>query len=56
MLGGLLTIMQKESGLDGLIQRIYSLTRLFKVGRERAGEIGLSFLVVLQHFCWPTTL
>jgi len=35
--------------LDWLIQRIYSLTRLFKVGRERAGEIGLSFLVVFSN-------
>ncbi len=51
-LGGLSTIMQKEGGLDWLIQRIYSLTRLFKVGRERAGEIGLSFLVVFSNiFC-----
>ena len=48
-LGGLSTIMQKEGGLDWLIQRIYSLTRLFKVGRERAGEIGLSFLVVFSN-------
>ena len=47
--GGLSTIMQKEGGLDWLIQRIYSLTRLFKVGRERAGEIGLSFLVVFSN-------
>ncbi|WP_062031366.1 Na+/H+ antiporter NhaC family protein [Acinetobacter sp. BMW17] len=48
-LGGLSTIMQKEGGLDWLIQRIYSLTRLFKVGRERAGEIGVSFLVVFSN-------
>ena len=48
-LGGLSTIMQKEGGLDWLIQRIYSLTRLFKVGRERVGEIGLSFLVVFSN-------
>ncbi len=46
----------KEGGLDWLIQRIYSLTRLFKVGRERAGEIGLSFWWFSPTFLWPTTL
>ena len=40
-LGGLSTIMQKEGGLNWLIQRIYRLTALFKVGRQRAGEIGI---------------
>ena len=41
-LGGLSAIMQKEGGLEWLIQRIYSLTRLFKVGTQRAGEFGIS--------------
>ena len=41
--------MQKEGGLEWLIQRIYSLTRLFKVGQQRAGEIGVSFLVIFSN-------
>ncbi|RLL37362.1 Na+/H+ antiporter NhaC family protein [Acinetobacter cumulans] len=49
-LGGLSAIMQREGGLDWLIQRIYSMTRLLKVGRQRAGEIGISFLVVFSNF------
>lgn len=49
-LGGISAIMQKEGGLEWLIQRIYSLTRLFKVGKQRAGEIGICFLVVLSNF------
>jgi Na+/H+ antiporter NhaC len=48
-LGGLSTLMQKEGGLEWLIQRIYRFTRLFKVGAERAGEIGISFLVVFSN-------
>lgn len=48
-LGGLSAIMQKEGGLQWLIQRIYSITRLFKVGRQRAGELGLSFLVIFAN-------
>ncbi|QIO05133.1 Na+/H+ antiporter NhaC family protein [Acinetobacter shaoyimingii] len=48
-LGGLSAIMQKEGGLEWLIQRIYSITRLFKVGAERAGEIGICFLVILSN-------
>ena len=48
-LGGLSAIMQKEGGLDWLIQRIYQLTRLFQVGTQRAGEIGISFLVVFSN-------
>jgi Na+/H+ antiporter NhaC len=48
-LGGLSAIMQKEGGLQWLIQRIYSITRLFKVGRQRAGELGVSFLVVFAN-------
>ena len=48
-LGGLSAIMQKEGGLQWLIQRIYSMTRLFKVGRQRAGELGLSFLVIFAN-------
>ena len=48
-LGGLSTIMQKEGGLNWLIQRIYRLTAMFKVGRQRAGEIGISFLVVFSN-------
>lgn len=49
MLGGLSAIMQREGGLDWLIQRIYSMTRLFKIGRERAGEFGISFLVIFSN-------
>ncbi|BCT90076.1 Na+/H+ antiporter NhaC family protein [Acinetobacter variabilis] len=48
-LGGLSAIMQREGGLRCLIERIYALTRLFKVGRQRAGEIGISFLVVFSN-------
>ena len=48
-LGGLSAIMQKEGGLEWLIQRIYRITHLFKVGRERAGEIGISFLVIFSN-------
>lgn len=48
-LGGLSAIMQLEGGLRWLIERIYALTRLFKVGRQRAGEIGISFLVVFSN-------
>lgn len=49
-LGGISAIMQKEGGLEWLIQRIYSLTRCFKVGKQRAGEIGICFLVVFSNF------
>lgn len=49
MLGGLSAIMQKEGGLEWLIQRIYSVTRLFKVGAQRAGEIGICFLVIFSN-------
>ncbi len=48
-LGGLSAIMQREGGLRWLIERIYALTRLFKVGRQRAGEIGISFLVIFSN-------
>lgn len=48
-LGGLSAMLQKEGGLEWLIQRIYQLTALFKVGRERAGEIGISILVVVSN-------
>lgn len=48
-LGGLSAIMQREGGLRWLIERIYALTRLFKVVRQRAGEIGISFLVVFSN-------
>ncbi len=48
-LGGLSAIMQREGGLRWLIERIYALTRLLKVGRQRAGEIGISFLVVFSN-------
>ena len=50
LLGGISAIMQKEGGLEWLIQRIYQLTRLFKVGTQRAGEIGICFLVILSNF------
>jgi Na+/H+ antiporter NhaC len=48
-LGGLSAIMQREGGLQWLIERIYAMTRLFKVGRQRAGEIGISFLVIFSN-------
>lgn len=48
-LGGLSAIMQREGGLEWLIQRIYSLTRLFKIGQQRAGELGISLLVVFSN-------
>ncbi|WP_353143996.1 Na+/H+ antiporter NhaC family protein [Acinetobacter pragensis] len=48
-LGGLSAIMQREGGLQWLIQRIYSLTRLFKVSAQRAGELGISFLVIFSN-------
>ncbi len=48
-LGGLSAIMQHEGGLRWLIERIYAMTRLFKVGRQRAGEIGISILVVFSN-------
>jgi Na+/H+ antiporter NhaC len=41
--------MQREGGLEWLIQRIYSLTRLLKVGQQRAGELGVSFLVIFSN-------
>jgi Na+/H+ antiporter NhaC len=49
LLGGLSSIMQREGGLEWLIQRIYSLTRLLKVGQQRAGELGVSFLVIFSN-------
>jgi Na+/H+ antiporter NhaC len=48
-LGGLSAITQKEGGLEWLIQRIYSATRRFNIGRQRAGEIGISFLVIFSN-------
>ncbi|OTG80022.1 Na+/H+ antiporter NhaC family protein [Acinetobacter sp. ANC 4648] len=48
-LGGLSAILQKEGGLEWLIQRIYSITRRLRVGTQRAGEIGISFLVIFSN-------
>lgn len=48
-LGGLSALMQREGGLQWLIERIYQLTSYFKVGRQRAGEIGISLLVVFAN-------
>ncbi len=48
-LGGLSAIMQREGGLQWLIERIYQLTSYLKVGRQRAGEIGISLLVVFGN-------
>ena len=50
LLGGISALMRKEGGLEWLIQRIYQLTRLFKVGTQRAGEIGICLLVILSNF------
>ncbi len=49
LLGGLSAIMQREGGLQWLIQRIYRLTRLFKASAQRAGEIGISCLVIFSN-------
>lgn len=49
LLGGLSALMQKEGGLQWLIEKIYRITRLFKFGRQRAGELGISFLVVFSN-------
>lgn len=49
LLGGLSVLMQKEGGLQWLIEKIYRITRLFKFGRQRAGELGISFLVVFSN-------
>ena len=48
-LGGLSAIMQREGGLQWLIERIYQLTSYLKIGRQRAGEIGISLLVVFGN-------
>ncbi len=48
-LGGISAIMQKEGGLEWLIQHIYSFTRLFKIGAQRAGELGISCLVIFAN-------
>ena len=48
-LGGLSAIMQKEGGLDWLIQRIYTATGFLKLSTQRAGEIGISFLVIFSN-------
>ncbi|MQZ56480.1 Na+/H+ antiporter NhaC family protein [Acinetobacter junii] len=49
LLGGLSALMQKEGGLQWLIEKIYRITGLFKFGRQRAGELGISFLVVFSN-------
>lgn len=49
LLGGLSALMQKEGGLQWLIEKIYRITHLFKFGRQRAGELGISFLVVFSN-------
>ena len=49
LLGGLSTLMQKGGGLQWLIQRIYRITHLFRIGRQRAGEFGISFLVIFSN-------
>ena len=49
LLGGLSTLMQKAGGLQWLIQRIYRITHLFRIGRQRAGEFGISFLVIFSN-------
>ena len=49
LLGGLSALMQKEGGLQWFIEKIYRITGLFKFGRQRAGELGISFLVVFSN-------
>lgn len=50
LLGGLSAMMQQQGGLEWIIQKIYRFTALFKVGKQRAGEIGISFLVIFSNF------
>lgn len=49
LLGGISAIMQREGGLTWLIQRIYKVTHWLKVGSQRAGEIGISALVIFSN-------
>lgn len=49
LLGGLSAMLQRQGGLDWLLQRIYSITRLIKIGKQRAGEIGVSALVIFSN-------
>lgn len=48
-LGGLSAMLQKQGGLDWILQRIYSLTKLLKIGQQRAGEVGVSALVIFSN-------
>ena len=48
-LGGLSALMQKEGGLHWLIAQIYRFIGLFKVGTQRAGEIGVCCLVIFAN-------
>lgn len=48
-LGGLSVMLQKQGGLQWLLQRIYALTALFKIGKQRAGEAGISALVIFSN-------
>lgn len=49
LLGGISAIMQHEGGLNWLIQRIYQITHLLKLRAQRAGEIGISGLVIFSN-------
>ena len=48
-LGGLSAMLQRQGGLDWLLKRIYAMTNLLKVGKQRAGEIGVSALVIFSN-------
>ena len=48
-LGGLSAMLQKQGGLEWILQRIYGITRLLKIGQQRAGEIGVSALVIFSN-------
>ncbi|AOA59238.1 Na+/H+ antiporter NhaC family protein [Acinetobacter larvae] len=49
LLGGISALMQHEGGLKWLIARIYALTNLIQIGRERAGELGIILLICCSN-------
>ncbi len=48
-LGGLSALLQKQGGLAWLLARIYRLTHLLKIGKQRAGELGIGALVIFSN-------
>lgn len=49
-LGGLSAMLQKQGGLEWLLQRIYSFSGKLRLARQRAGEVSIAFLVVFSNF------